>query len=90
MATVKSLSEIMNPNTVGVGGGCDTCGNETQGKVKRVAVHTAETLAKLGAKKPSPETQPVLDKKPTAQPAPEQKPAPQPMGNKGPFTPNKK
>ena len=80
MSTVKSLSEMMKPDVVGTSGGCETCGNDKPTQVTRIAV---ETLAKLEAKKPAPETQPVQASKPAAQPAPAQ-------GNKSGFTPHKK
>lgn len=54
--TVRSLSEMMQPDRVGSTAGCETCGNnDVSTKVTRVAV---ETLAKLSGKKPAPTAQP--------------------------------
>jgi len=54
--TVKSLSEIMQPDKVGSTAGCETCGNDTKTTVTRVAL---ETLEKLSGKKPAPTAQPA-------------------------------
>lgn len=69
--TVKSLSEIMKPDTVGSTAGCETCGNDTKTTVTRVAL---ETLEKLSGKKPAPTAQPVQVAAPVA-------PAKTPQGN---------
>jgi len=74
--TVRSLSEMMQPDRVGSTAGCETCGNnDVSTKVTRVAV---ETLAKLSGKKPAPTRQPAM----AAEPPEKQPQAPQrPQGN---------
>ena len=54
--TVKSLSEIMQPDKVGSTAGCETCGNDTKTTVTRVAL---ANLEKLSGKKPAPTAQPA-------------------------------
>jgi len=62
--TVRSLSEMMQPDRVGSTAGCETCGNnDVSTKVTRVAV---ETLAKLSGKKPAPTGQPATASEPPA------------------------